>query len=298
MKVVDTFLFAEAYEAELLLIKLTLESPVVNEWVLVESSQTFRGEEKGLQARKLIYSDERFAPFRDRIVLVEQQGRPFEGPPCYQTYYQNEERSRAMAWAHVDANYSDDDWFLVSDVDEAVDGTDPERAERFLGHLSRQAGRNVVLRFGHYRYWYDFDNRCYWAGIVTPAVRVGAARRGAGSTRARSTNSASIDVPAEDLPLFFEYTFCFPPEGMWKKLNSFIHDGYTREDLERALLTNHWVKSPQRGEKVGGMDVDWLETVELIEQNSPAYVRENLARLKTGVIPADYREHRKRLYGK
>src|SRR5262249_35713713 len=119
------------------------------------------------------------------------------------------------------------------------------------------------------------------------------------SFRCRSTGPVAqrVEIPAGGHPLFFEYTFCFPPEAMWRKLNSFIHDGYTKEDLEKALLTNHWVKAPARGERPGHQTYDWLETVELTEQNSPRYVRDNLARLKTNVIPPDYREHRKRLYG-
>jgi hypothetical protein len=299
MRVVDTFLFAEAYEAELLLAKLHCESPVVDEFVLVESTHTFRGEEKGLQARALVGGDDRFAPFRDRLTVIEHAGRLFEGPPCYETYYENEERSRASVWPHVAARFSPRDWVLVSDVDEMVDGTDPARAAAFRGHLAAHAGWGRALRFGHYRYWYDWDNRCYWAGVVTPAAQVGAIRRGASTLRCRSRPPAgSWDVPAGDRPLFFEYTFCFPREAMWRKLNSFIHDGYAPRDLEVALLTNHWVKAPSRGERPGQQSVDWLETVVLDEANSPKYVRDNLARLKTHAVPQDYREHRRRLYGR
>jgi hypothetical protein len=299
MKVVDTFLFSEAYEAELLLTKLHLESPLVDEFVLIESSQTFRGEEKGLQARKMLESDERFSRFLSRITVFSHPGRLFEGPPGYNTYYQNEERSRASCQAHVLANYSDEDWVIVSDVDEAVDCCDTDRRCQFTECLSRSAGNSASLEFGHYRYWYDFDNRCYWTGIRTPVIQVGTIRRGLGSLNCRSRPRHTVQLPAGDRPLFFEYTFCFPAEACWRKLNSFIHDGYTVEELEKSLATNHWVKSAARGERPGERgDEDWFETVELTEQNSPQYVRDNLARLKTNLIPKDYRENRKRLYGK
>lgn len=103
---------------------------------------------------------------------------------------------------------------------------------------------------------------------------------------------------AGERPLFFEYTCCFPAEDIWKKLNSFIHDGYKQEELANAIKANHWVKAAARGEYPGQRgEEDWFETVELTEQNSPRYVRENLARLKTGIIPANYRETRRQLYG-
>ncbi len=296
-KIVDTFLFAEAYEAELLLAKLHVEDPLVSEFVLVESACTFRGRNKGLQAKALIASDERFAPFRDKITVIEHAGRLFDGPGCYETYYENEERSRESVWDHVRSRYDDSDWLLVSDVDEMVDGTDALRAAAFLDHLRQGAG--CTLYFGHYRYWYDWDNRCYWDGIFTPAVQLGTVARGASSLRCRSRHPAvhRVHRPGQS-PLFFEYTFCFPQEGMWKKLTSFIHDGYTEEDLRLALATNHWVKAPARGERPGEQAVDWLETVALDAGNSPAYVRDNLARLKTDVIPADYREQRRERYGR
>ncbi len=185
---------------------------------------------------------------------------------------------------------------FFSDVDEALDATDAKRLETFLLHLQRCP--NKALYFCHYRYWYDFDNRCYWTNIYTPVARVGRVRQ-MGHCRLRSRPPiCREDVSVREGPLFFEYTFCFPKEDQWKKLQSFIHDGYSKGDLDVALLTNHWVKAPPRGERVGERGhEDWFERVELTPENSPAYVRENLERLKTNVIPVDYREHRMRLYG-
>lgn len=171
-KIVDTFLFAEAYEAELLLLKLILESPLVDEFVLVESDVTFRGEFKGLQARKLVEEDDRFAPFRDRIAFIEQKGRFCHGPAGYRTYYENEEQSREAGWKYVSEKYSGEDWVFVSDVDEALDATDPARADLFLQHLEEKRLTDATMYFFHYRYWYDFDNRCFWKGISTPVTHV------------------------------------------------------------------------------------------------------------------------------
>lgn len=128
MKIVDTFLFCDEYEKELLLAKLTMQSTRVDLHILVESDVTFRGEYKGLQARKMVEEDDRFSPYR------------------------------------------------------------------------------------------------------------------------------------------------------------------------ASLLTNHWTKSAARGERVGERPTDWFEKVELDEHNSPVYVRDNLDRLRTGLIPVDYRRNRDMVY--
>jgi hypothetical protein len=297
VNIIDTFLFSEAYEAELLLVKLHLEDPVVNEWVLIESDQTFRGEFTGLTARSLIASDERFAQFRDRITIIEHCGKMTVSSPGYDAFYRNEEWSRRSCQSYLEDKYGDDAWIIVSDVDEAVDGTDPQRRARFLSILDEANGKDLTLEFGHYRYWYDFDNRCYWTGIVTPVVQMGAIRNRKSSLACRARDPRNCRRhPAADQPLFFEYTFCFAKPYMWKKLTSFIHDGYAESDLDVALLTNHWVKALARGERPGRQDVDWLETVVLTEQNSPKYVRDNLVRLKTHAIPVDYLAHRQLIY--
>lgn len=297
-RVVDTFLFVDAYEADVLLVKLHLESPLVERFILVESDVTFRGDYKGLQARNLIETDERFASFRDRITIVEHRGRLFDGPPCYQTYYENEERSRASVWPHI-SDLPDDTWVMVSDVDEAVDCTDPSRLKKFCDILVGHCDVGATLYFGHYRYWYDFDNLCPWRDIFTPVAQLGTFRSGQTSFMCRSRESRNNRIfrPGDE-PLFFEYTHCFPAEAIWKKLNSFIHDGYTRDELNDALLTNHWVKAASRGEYPGQRGYeDWFDTVPLTERNSPKYVRENLGRLKTFVIPEDYLERRQRRFG-
>lgn len=295
MNVIDTFLFSESYEAELLLLKLHLESPVVTHWVLVESDVTFRGEPTGLHAKKLL-EDKRFAPFRDSVTVVEHHGRLFDGPACYDTYLKNEVRSRESAWPFINSFSKNEDWVIVSDVDEAVDCTDPIRHAKFIEHL--HANGDATLFFQHYRYWYDFSNLTKYKGVVTPVANVGAIRNDKSSLAARTRIvHERVDFPSDPEPLFFEYTFCFPREAMWKKLTSFIHDGYTEEELRLALLTNTWVKSAARGEKVGQRHDDWFETVILTEQNSPKYVRDNLSRLKTNAVSPDYKEHRRSIYG-
>ncbi len=297
-KIIDTFLFVEAYEAELLLMKLHLENDLVDKFVLIESAQTFRNEEKGLQAKKLILGDHRFWPFMDKIVIIEHEKGPFDGPAGYHTFYEAEEWSRASCWDYVRGRYADDAWVIVSDVDEAVDASDPVRKRLFLEELAANPGKTVI--FDHYRYWYDFDNRSPWS-IRTPVVQVGSIQNKTTSFRCRSNPPGPIrNVPLGDNPVFFEYSYCFSRDAMWRKLNSFIHDGYTEADLDLALLVNAWIKASARGERFGQRGhEDWFDTVELTEANSPRYVRENISLLKTNAVSPDYKANRRKmLYGR
>lgn len=291
MKFVDTFLFSEAYEKEILLLKLILEDSLIDEWVLVESDVTFRGDYKGLAARQLVEEDARFAPFRSRLTIIEQVGRLADGPAGYGTFYENEELSRELAGKHVMAKYPDDTWVFISDVDEMLDATDSLRRETFLNKLQDPL---ATYYCSHNRFWYDFDNYCSWKGVRTPVLSVKAVRTGHSNFRCRSRGVCwRKDIESDPVALFFEYTFCFPAEAMWRKLNSFIHDGYTREELGEALRLNTWVKSGARGERIGerGKE-DWFERVRLTPENSPQYVRDNLGQFRIGAVSGDYQMHR------
>ena len=70
MRIVDTFLFSEPHEKEVLLIKLNLGAHYVAEWVLVENEYTHQSEFKGLFAQQMIDGDPRFDPFKDRLRII------------------------------------------------------------------------------------------------------------------------------------------------------------------------------------------------------------------------------------
>lgn len=251
MKVVDTFLFCEEYERELLLAKLTMQSPRVDLHVLVESDVTFRGDYKGLQAKKMVEEDDRFAPYCASLLIVEHKGRLRNGPPEYRTYQANEVQSRQLAWATINDFASDGDWLIVSDVDEMFDFQSRDRLDAFERCLKENRGRSP--NFEHYRYWFDYDNRCYHTGFRTPVIEIGLIRSKIAEMDIRTRPpSVSFIVAADGNPVCFEYSYCFSYESNWKKLNSFTHDGYTRGELDISLLTNHWTKAAARKEKVGG----------------------------------------------
>src|SRR4051812_43876751 len=75
-KIVDSFLFSEVFEKELLLIKFILEEPHVSEWLILENAYSFQGEYKGLHAETMINGDKRFLPYRDRITFITREMQP------------------------------------------------------------------------------------------------------------------------------------------------------------------------------------------------------------------------------
>jgi hypothetical protein len=292
MQIVDTFLFSEPYEKELLLIKLHLEDAGISKFVIIESSYTFRGEYKGLSARKMIESDKRFAPFLSKIHLIEHDKWLCPGPQNYDTFYQNEEASRESCWSYLESQCHNDDWVIISDVDEAFDCKNLERHDAFLAYL--QDNQGATCRFGHIRFWYQINNLGNYYGVRTPVTQIGTIKKGWSSLKCRSKQiGRNVDLQCDlNFPLCWEYTFCFPSiEDMWKKLCSFIHDQYTFSELEEALQANYWVKCKARGEKVGKKE-DWCELIELNSKNSPDYILENQRLFPTSFIPFDYRENR------
>ena len=70
MKIVNTFIFGEPHETELLLLKLRLESNLVHEWVITESAFTFQGEPKDFHAENILNGDHRFREFVPRIKII------------------------------------------------------------------------------------------------------------------------------------------------------------------------------------------------------------------------------------
>jgi len=57
-KIVDSFLFSEVYETELLLLKFILENEGVDEWIILENSYSFQGNYTGLHAQKILDADD------------------------------------------------------------------------------------------------------------------------------------------------------------------------------------------------------------------------------------------------
>ena len=300
-RIVDTFPFSEPHEVDLLLLKLRLEAPVVDAWVIVENSWSFQGEDKGLFADALIAGDDRFSPYRDRISVVTAQ-RPvirFDEPELAELAAFEVERwqrdlatERIRELARQEGWDPSSTWVLITDVDEMLDGTDPSRVEA-LGRLLGEGGG--VVRIPTRRYWFDFDNQfAPLMGIpIVQLADLDSEERSLGEVR--RAGSGLLTTSTEQV-VAFEYTSCYPAESIFRKLSTQSHTGYSRADLDDALSCNHRPIASARGMRLRDSDLDLLERVELDAANSPAHVREHLAELRTGNVRAGYRERRARAH--
>src|SRR5690349_6138417 len=134
-KIVDSFLFSEPYEKELLLLKLQLEVNGIDEWVILENAYTLQGEKKGFHARKVLESDERFLPYLSKITIIEKEYETKYLPRHVmldQFSFQAEHTQRDFAYDYFMDRYNEEDWIIISDVDEMMDFTDEKRYNELI----------------------------------------------------------------------------------------------------------------------------------------------------------------------
>ncbi len=295
-KIIDSFLFSDAYEKELLLIKFILEAPYINEWIILENAYSFQGEYKGLNAADLINDDERFLPYKDRITFITKEMEP---EVLNKEIVQDEKAFRVEFWQRDLAHdyfinkYDEDDWIIISDVDEALDFTDDDRCKELFGRMADDA--LGMLHVSTKRYWFDFDNEykiLYGIPMCTKKYLL--------STR-KKLHNVRFDYHADlkmtwNCIIGFEYSSCFKADNIIHKLETGSHMGFSIENLQEALFCNHRIISEERKITLKPTDKFFLDTISLTAANSPRYVRENLASLKTHNIHPGYKENRYQAY--
>ena len=296
MQIVDTFMFSEPYEKEVLLVKLNLGAAYVAEWVLVENEYTFQGELKGLRAQGMIDDDPCFAPFRDRITVISGTVRFPPLDPARDVDEQGllaEGRQRDLARRYLLERYDDDTWILLSDLDEALDLSSEGRYRYLVGKVAEHAAPVVPLQ--RIRYWYDIDNQ-WLERRATAFVNLGEVRR-------------------HDLPLFhyrrkwthtpvswrrklvFEYSYCFPRRFIERKFQSHAHPVYSDEEIARSIDCNHVPFSVLRERQRDPRSFTfWFKKVRLGPRTTPRYVLQHAHVLRTNVVPDDYEARRRRTY--
>ena len=279
-KVVDSFLFSEPHEKEILLAKFHAGADGIDEFVAIEGAYTFRGEYKGLYLQNILDTDERFAPFRHKVTVLSCRESMLVGPACEREFFNVEFASRELSRAYILSKYSDRDFVTCTDVDEMLDFSDPRRAKHIDRILLEAAGQNKIAWIAMLKFWYDFDN----ASRERKFYPLGPISIVKGNWRQRQAPSHIVHVAHQPKWLAFEYSFCFSREAIYRKLCTFSHDGYTMADVDRALAGNHWVKSESLGQKAGDRPEDFFTKQELNKDNSPPYVLENISWLKTHVV--------------
>ena len=137
-------------ELDLLEIRLNVLKDVVDRFVLVEAGETHTGKPKPF------YFEEnrgRFAAFADRIIYLKIEKFPAGHGAWWNENYQRNEIATALA----DAGAKDDDWILVSDLDEIPDPT-------VVAKCARQTGvyQFRPTSFGFYLNMLDYRTPYTW----------------------------------------------------------------------------------------------------------------------------------------
>jgi hypothetical protein len=299
MQIIDTFLFSEPHEKEILLIKLIVGGSYISEWIIVENEYSFQGEYKGVFARQVIESDERFAPFRDKIHIISANLKhvpiDYSRKDVDKQGMDSERRQRSLARQYIIDKYADDVWVLLSDADETLDLVS-NPANYTLLQTKVAANTTGMVFVPRRRFWYDFDN--LWLAVrSTPLVTVAQIRAADGELDMGILRSDHIGYSEEwERTLVFEYSYCYDRENILRKFRTFPHGGMTDTEIAQSMRCNHIPISTFRDKKLDLHKDLWMEKVTLTDQNSPKYVQENSNRLKTNVIDANYLTNRKTDY--
>ena len=294
MKVIDTFLFSDSFEANCLEIKLNCEAAAIDEWVLIQSPYSFRGDYKGVCAEEVL-KEKRFDDFRDRVKVITIEENWFERvctSHCEKEYFKVEFLSRASCWDYIQNKYQDDTRVIISDVDELIDFSDEARRAKFFDICSRKISKGFQLY--QLKYWWDIDNLSFYPKYI-PVHTISSLRLGTTSFTHRNNDCQQINDT--DVICAFEYAYSFSMDNNFKKCSTFAHDRYTTDSLTTSQILNCWHRDAARGEVLGRDVYDWFETIELNKYNTPSFVLENYDRFKVNTIDPKYASNRINLYG-
>lgn len=296
MKIVDSFLFSERYEKELLLLKLILEDEGVDEWLLLENAYSFQGDYTGLHAKNLIESDERFDKYRYKLTIISKEEKTEVLPKHVfldHLSYKVEYWQRDLAYDYFIEKYNDEDWIIISDVDEIIDFTSKKRKKELYAKMNKS--KNGLLKFPTKRFWYDFDNEYYPLIGNAMCKKRYLLESGKKLHEVRAENRRLLKENWKNI-IAFEYSGCYPKEHILRKFYTSTHTGYTPNDLKQSLRCNQRPTSENASWKTGNNKYFFFETVKLTKRNSPEYVRQNLSFYKLNNIDANYRQNRRTDY--
>jgi hypothetical protein len=299
MRFVDTFLFSEPHEADVLWVKLNVEDHLVHEWVVVENAYTHQGGYKGHYLNELVLADERFDRFLPKLQVIESDIKP-DFPVGGRTVLDSEavriERAqREAALPHLLEKYADQDYVLISDVDECMD-TEAAKRRRLL--RSKVATGEDIILVPRIRYCFDYDNRKL-ARRCVPLVSIKQLKRDGRLNHYREQLLVTPVIWKHEM--VFEYSYCYPRDSILRKYETMSHVGFERADLDIALRHNHRHISEYRMSRYGSRPLDWTAETWFVKRrlnsrNSPAFVREHFAELRTDVVSPDYKRNRMETY--
>lgn len=310
-KLIDTFLFSDTYETEVLLAKLHVEADLVDHWIAVENTYSTKGAPKGAVLESVVRSDPRFLPFVERLSILTldrpfaREYRPSLREKCTKLFYAimrshslkhhaerpyfyAEQAQRDAATELALELAPDEGAVLVTDVDEMVDSSTPQRRDLLHRALSWQA---AVVHLPRRRFVYDFDNVSMARFRHVPLVSMSALRRGERTLGA--VRSDHRGFPASPEPLVFEYSYCYERAAIHRKLTTFAHLHPGDNAMQRALECNHAFTTLAAARMRNEW---WFERVDPDEARHPVYIQANMDRLKTHAVDPQYRQARHRRY--
>jgi beta-1,4-mannosyl-glycoprotein beta-1,4-N-acetylglucosaminyltransferase len=166
MKIIDCFIFYN--ELDLLTYRLNILNPIVDYFVIVESTHTFTGKEK-----KLYYDENKnlFENFKEKIIHIIVDDLPHIYPNVNiheREQWKNEYFQRNAISRGIDAiQISNDDLIIISDLDEI---SDPST----LAHIKKG---DIIVNLSSFEmdlYYYNlntkFSNKWYYSKIISYKV--------------------------------------------------------------------------------------------------------------------------------
>ena len=250
-KIYDCFTFYN--ELEVLEIKLNELYDHVDYFVLVESTETFRGTPKPLYFEE---NKERFSRFLDKIIHVVVTEHLETDNPWDREFYQRDQISRGLTQCH------DDDIIIVEDLDEILRAS---KLPEIIEPLLTNRGRFVSCSLPNYTY---FLNRYGAFGGGTKIYYLCSVVAKYSDVRLLSPqgvrNQRTWDGAIQDAGWHFSYMGGV--ERVRRKFESFSHADFDLEEYKHADAIRK--------------DANTLKLVE-IDETFPQFVRDNIPYFET-----------------
>ena len=183
-----------------------------------------------------------------------------------------------------------EDFLLISDVDEILDGQTPV-CKNQIRMLTSEGNRYKFMRFVKRKRLWDYHNLDTTSFSYVPLVEISYLQSNPDFKFTLMRQTTNAYTPYSELELIHEYSSCFKMEGLRLKYDYHSDLFFTsNEELELSLGINKNMGMP--GLKPAG----WLEFVELTRDHQPIYIRENFEKLRTNVVDINYQKNRFEAY--
>ena len=316
MKFYCTFLFSDPSEFSLLTGKILTESDYIEEWIVVESSYSFKGEFKGLTLNNLLDNEPRLTLHRDRIHVLEisdnlietislknsafsileitarkamnKNSQIIQRQLIERKFFEVEKLSRDFALSALKEIAKNQDWLFITDVDEVIDlHSDITRIELLRALKSTSLFHQIQRR----RYVFDFDNLDpRFRTVPLISFRMLEKESSFRISDFRFINNGLVSYFSK--PPVIEFSYCFDINSIRKKLDNFAHLSPPEQSIIRALRLNHQLLYPGDPEN----QITWFQTDLQIDNWLPKYFLENLSNLRTNLVDLNYESNRVEAY--